>query len=218
MRIRRKKWAAPELNAADYFIQNPYEQRGKWSEVFARQNPLHLEIGCGRGGFISQMAIENPDINYLAVDIKLDMLGTARRNIEKIFTENQRDIDNIKLTVYNMESLKIMLTEQDKVERMYINFCNPWYKSGDKKHRLTHTRQLMRYKEFLTPQAEIWFKTDDAPLFEESLEYFDECGFKITYITRDLHNSDFVGSIPTEHEKMFTEQGIPTKFLIAVNQ
>ncbi|MEG1778932.1 MAG: methyltransferase domain-containing protein, partial [Oscillospiraceae bacterium] len=106
MRIRRKKWAAPELNAADYFIQNPYEQRGKWSEVFARQNPLHLEIGCGRGGFISQMAIENPDINYLAVDIKLDMLGTARRNIEKIFTENQRDIDNIKLTVYNMESLK----------------------------------------------------------------------------------------------------------------
>ncbi|MGL4773786.1 MAG: tRNA (guanosine(46)-N7)-methyltransferase TrmB, partial [Clostridium sp.] len=102
--------------------------------------------------------------------------------------------------------------------RIYINFCNPWPKERHKKRRLTHNRQLEKYKTFLRPEGEIWFKTDDDPLFEESLEYFKESGFNIEYITYDLHKSGFKGNVVTEHEKMFTGMGIKTKFLIAKQQ
>jgi len=108
-----------------------------------------------------------------------------------------------------------MLDEKDVIERIYINFCNPWPKDRHKKRRLTHTRQLQKYKKFLKSGAEIWFKTDDDELFEESLEYFKECNLEIKYITYDLHASGFEGNVSTEHEEMFTAQGIKTKFLIA---
>ena len=99
---------------------------------------------------------------------------------------------------------------------IYINFCNPWGREKHKKRRLTHTRQLTHYKTFLKKDGEIFFKTDDDGLFEESLTYFSESGFTLTYITRDLHNSDVKDNIQTEHEKMFSEQGIKIKFCIAV--
>ena len=111
-----------------------------------------------------------------------------------------------------------MIGDGDEVERIYINFCNPWPKDRHKKRRLTHTRQLENYKKFMVDGAEIWFKTDDDELFEESLEYFKESNIEVTYLTRDLHNSGFEGNVVTEHEKMFTEQGIKTKFLIAKYQ
>ena len=103
------------------------------------------------------------------------------------------------------------------MERIYINFCNPWsQKAKHRKRRLTHPRQLEQYKTFLAPGGEIWFKTDDDSLFADSVHYFEECGFSIRYQTLDLHHSGFEGNIPTEHEAMFSEQGIPIKFLIAV--
>ena len=108
-----------------------------------------------------------------------------------------------------------MLDEEDKISRIYINFCNPWPKERHKKRRLTHTRQLENYRKFLVDDGEIFFKTDDDTLFEESLEYFKEANFNIEFITYDLHNSEFEGNVMTEHERMFTEQGIKTKFLIA---
>lgn len=103
------------------------------------------------------------------------------------------------------------------MDRIYINFCNPWPKKKHKKKRLTYPRQLFSYQEFLKDGGEIWFKTDDDELFEESLEYFKLCGFTQKYLTRDLANSGFAENILTEHEKMFMEQGIPIKFLIAQN-
>ncbi len=111
-----------------------------------------------------------------------------------------------------------MLDENDKISRIYINFCNPWPKKKHKKRRLTHTRQLTQYRNFLKENGEIWFKTDDDELFEESLEYFKEGKFRIEYITYDLHTSGFEGNVQTEHERMFTEQGIKTKFLIAIKE
>ncbi len=109
-----------------------------------------------------------------------------------------------------------ILSKEDVVSRIYINFCNPWPKEKHKKRRLTHMRQLEQYKTFLKSQGEIYFKTDDDELFEESLEYFNEAGFRIKYITYDLHNSDVQGNVQTEHENMFSEQGIKIKFLIAM--
>lgn len=216
MRIRKKKWAEPELKSVDYYIENSKEKRGKWREEFPKPSPLHLEIGCGKGTFAAQMALDYPDINFLAVDIKIDMLGVGKRNIERMFEEAGRTPDNVRLSVVNVEHAEDIFSPEDKIERMYINFCNPWPKPKDKKHRLTHSRQLERYKTFLQPGSEIWFKTDDEQLFKESQQYFQESGFSIRYLTQDLHSSGFEGSPATEHEKMFTAEGIPTKFLIAV--
>lgn len=216
MRMRKKPWARPELEASDFFVTNPKEYRGEWKKEFGNDKPMYLELGCGKGTFIAVHGSENPDINYIAVDIKDEVLGLAKRNIEKAYEEKNVTLDNIKLMAHEIGIINEMLSEEDVISRIYINFCNPWPKKKHKKRRLTHTRQLEQYKTFLKDQGEIYFKTDDDELFEESLEYFNEAEFEIQYITYDLHNSDFQGNVETEHEKMFTEKGIKTKFLIAV--
>ncbi|MBQ7522249.1 MAG: tRNA (guanosine(46)-N7)-methyltransferase TrmB [Clostridia bacterium] len=214
MRIRRKKWARPELAVCDFFVKNPEENRGHWNDCFTHRQPLYLEVGCGKGSFIGEIARRNPSNNYIGVDIKPDMLGVARRNIVEIFQE--KTVDNILLTAYNVERIENIFTPDDVIEGIYINFCNPWGREKHKKRRLTHTRQLAHYKTFLKKGGTVFFKTDDDGLFEESLVYFAESGFTVTYITRDLHNSGMTDNIPTEHEKMFSEQGIPIKFCTAV--
>ncbi len=215
MRMRNKPWAKPELEACDYFIKEPQLLKSKWQQQFKKQQPFHIELGCGKGGFIAQAALMNTDINYLAIDLEYKMLGLARRKVSAAYEEKGVPTDNILLTAYNIEKISELLDANDKVERIYINFCNPWPRNKHKKHRLTHPRQLTQYKDFLKIGGEIRFKTDDDALFEESIEYFEECGFGIDYITRDLHNSDFDENIMTEHEKMFSEEGINIKFLIA---
>ncbi len=215
MRMRNKPWAKPELEACDYFVQQPEAKKGKWLESFRKQQPFYVELGCGKGGFMAQAASVNREINYLAIDIEYKMLGVARRNISRVFEEKALPTDNILLTAYNIEKIEEILDEKDTVDRIHINFCNPWPKKKHKKHRLTHPRQLTQYKNFLRDGGEIHFKTDDDELFEESIEYFRECFFDIAYITRDLHTSGYEPNILTEHEKMFSEEGIKIKFLIA---
>ena len=214
MRIRHKPWAKPELEASSFFIKEPDALKNRWLSQYTRQQPFYLELGCGKGGFISRAAVLNPDINYLAVDIKYEMLGLAKRNVEKAFAQCGRNTDNVLLTAHNIERVELMLGEADRVDRIYINFCNPWPRTKHKKRRLTHTRQLMKYRSFLADGGEIHFKTDDDPLFEESLDYFRECGFEVSYITYDLHASGYQPNIITEHEKMFSDEGIKIKFVI----
>lgn len=219
MRLRHKPWAVPELNASAFYIKEPREQIGRWKSLFKNpQNPLYLELGCGKGTFISKMAVSNDNINFIGIDIKSEVLGLTKRNIVKEFEAASKSPDNVLITIHDIERIFLMMSPDDSVDRIYINFCNPWPKHSDNKKRLTYTRQLETYKKFLKKGAEIWFKTDDDRLFSDSKKYFDECGFKIKYETADLHNSGFNESIATEHENMFTEMGIPTKFLIAVNE
>ena len=216
MRIRSKPWARPELAACPYFTENPVEFKGSWRKHFARpEQPLHIELGCGKGGFMAQLAPSQPDINFMALDIKFEMLGVARRKIAAAYEQGSIAADNILLVKTNIESIIPIFSAEDSVSRIYINFCNPWQKAPDKKHRLTYPRQLMKYREFLCDGGEIRFKTDNDGLFEDSLGYFEECGFEIEYLTRDLHSSDFAGNIMTEHELMFSAEGIPIKMLIA---
>ncbi len=217
MRMRKKKWALPELLTCGFFIEHPQEFRGRWKELFPRQDiPMRLELGCGKGTFAAQMGLQEPDVNFLGIDLIDDMLGVAQRNIKRIYSEAQRPIDNIRLTAWDIERLSLIMDENDCFERMYINFCNPWPKAKHRKKRLTHPKQLALYRRHLAPDGEIWFKTDSDLLFQDSLTYFRESGFAIIYQTLDLHHSDFQGFTPmTEHEKMFTEEGISTKFLIA---
>ena len=215
MRLRKKPWARPELEACPFFVVNPSEYKGKWQQFFGEERTSYMELGCGKGTFMAVHGSQNPDINYITIDIKDEVLVLAKRNIEKAYEEKGHKLDNVALMSQEIALIDNMLDENDEVSRIYINFCNPWPKDRHKKRRLTHTRQLEKYKVFLKKGGEVWFKTDDDTLFEESLEYFKEANFEIKYITYDLHNSGFEGNVMTEHEKMFTEQGIKTKFLIA---
>ena len=218
MRIRKKKWVDEELEKCKFLINNPEEQIGKWKEIFKNENPIYLELGCGKGGFASQFGIKNTNKNLICIDEAKAMLGIAKRKIEKEYLEHNQEINNICIVLYDIERISKIFDENDKIKRIYINFCNPWPRGKHKKRRLTHPRQLEQYKKFLTPNAEIHFKTDDDELFQESIEYFNETGFTILEKTYDLHNYNgeaLKQNIVTEHEKMFSEQGIKIKFLRA---
>lgn len=216
MRIRFKPWARPELEASQFYIDNPQDYKEKWETLYKNKSPMHIELGCGKGSFISKLAAENKNINYLAIDLVDAMLGLAKRNIEQTYKEQNQEIDNVILTRFDIERIFLILGKKDKVERIYINFCNPWPRGKHHKKRLTHIRQLEKYKGFLSNHGEIYFKTDDDNLFQDSLIYFKECGFEIIKQTYDLTNEpDFWNNIETEHEKMFKEQGIKIKACIA---
>ena len=188
MRIRYKKWARPELEASKFYEDNPEEWKGKWKEHFTKtSNPIHLELGCGKGQFISKLAVENQNTNYIAIDLVDAMLGLAKRNIENAYKEENIEPENVIITRFDIERINLILDKKDNIERIYINFCNPWPKGKHRKKRLTHSKQLEKYKQFLQPNAEIYFKTDDDGLFESSLIYLEESGFKVVSKTYDLH-------------------------------
>lgn len=162
MRIRKKKWAEPELSVCNFYVKNPEENAGKWMQAFKKEQPLYLEIGCGKGGFAGQLALKNPDKNIIALDIKVDMLGVGRRTIVKLFEDagkTQDDITNLLLVKYNVEMLDKIITADDKIDRLFINFCNPWPRAKHKKRRLTYYKKLEMYKTFLKPDSRIRFKT-----------------------------------------------------------
>ncbi len=215
MRIRHKPWAKPELEAAEFCMNDAFALRGQWRAQFARpEQPFYVELGCGKGGWVSQAAVRRPENNYLALDIKNEMLGMAKRKTEAAFAEAGREIDNIRLAILNIERVSEVLAPEDGVDRIYINFCNPWPKASHKKRRLTHPRQLVQYQAIL--RGELHFKTDDDDLFHESVEYFEESGWQILYRTEDLHADEPAENIRTEHENMFSAEGKKIKFLIAV--
>lgn len=217
MRIRRKKWARPELDACPYYIDNAEEMKGKWHEAFGdNSRHLYLELGCGKGVFAAQHALKYPDINIIAADIKADILAVGRRTVESMFSAVNRSHDNVILLRMNIVNISQLFAENDTVDRIYINFCNPWNRGKHNKRRLTHPRQLEQYKNILKPEGELRFKTDDDELFEDSVEYFKECGWEITYITRDLHAEKLPDNLITEHERMFANEGKKIKFLIAL--
>ena len=143
------------------------------------------------------------------------MLGLSKRNIEEKYLEKNIPINNLYLIRMNAERILDVFSTEDKVDRIYINFCNPWPRGKHKKRRLTHTRQLENYKTFLSSKGEIYFKTDNDELFEESITYFEESGFEIVTKTFDLKNNLIFEDIETEHEKMYSEQNIKIKALIA---
>ncbi len=214
MRIRRRKWAKQELEEAAFYIDNPSIYKNKWREQFPKNQPLHVELGCGKGNFIANLAVTHPDINYIAVDMIEAMLGLSKRNVEQAY-QNQNP-ENLFLIRANVERILEVFGEKDTVDRIYINFCNPWPRGKHNKRRLTHTKQLENYKIFLQKGGEIYFKTDNDELFEASLEYLQNCGFQIIVQTKDLHNAPiFEENIVTEHEKMFSEEGIAIKAFIA---
>lgn len=211
MRLRKKWWARPELEASPLFksFDEAKDLKGRWKQEFNNNNDIYLELGCGRGGFARQLALKEINKNLIAVDIKDEILVYTLRNIQS------EELTNVRIIAMEISFIEEVF-DNNEISRIYINFCNPWPKARHNKRRLTHTRFLTKYKKFLKQGGEIYFKTDDLDLFEASLDYFNESGFELIYVTYDLHNSDYAdNNIMTEYESKFKEQGVKIKFLIA---
>jgi len=203
MRMRKKKHGDKRLHSCgDLWVQKPEEYKGNWKDVFENDLPLHVEIGCGKGGFITQLAQKNPDINYIAIEKLIDVLVLAA---EKAKTNG---ITNIRFILGDAALLEDMF-EKSEVERIYINFCDPWHKTKHKKRRLTHASFLDIYKNVLSEDGWIYFKTDNKDLFEFSLNSFCDNDFQLKNITLDLHKSGYEGNIMTEYENLFSSLGNP---------
>jgi len=203
MRMRKKKHRDERLEAcADLIIYDLSEYLSDLKEIFKNDNPIHLELGCGKGKFISELAEKTPDINYLAFEKNKDVIILA---VEKI---KRMGLKNVKFFCGDAMSLN-ETKSKTKCDRIYINFCDPLPNRGKRKQRLTHHRFLDIYSKLIIPGGEIFFKTDNRPLFEFSLNSFADYGLRLRNISLDLHNSDYTENIMTEYEMLFSEKGFP---------
>ncbi len=209
MRLRKKWYARPEMEKSFLINLNPREYKGLWRDEFKNNNPIYLELGCGNGRFLREMCIKNPHINFIGMDGKDEVLINALRKLNEI------NILNARLIPFQISFIEEIF-DKDEIDRIYINFCNPWPKNSHKKRRLTYTKFLQKYRSFLKMGSEIWFKTDDKELFEDSKKYFMESYFRIKYMTYDLHNENFYDNTITEYEEKFINKGIKIMFLIAI--
>ncbi len=216
MRLRNRPWALPELEECPYYISDAFTCSGKWHDIFANENPIWLELGCGKGLFLAGYAPFHPEINFIGADIKSLMLAYARRNIQASFNNVGADVVNCKLLSLDVERIRFAFQQEDHIEKILINFPNPWPKEAHKKRRLTHTKQLLQYKAIMSQDSEIRFKTDSDMLYEESTPYFQEAGLNIVEQLDDYYSVYPVdSSLLTEHEQKFMEKGMPIHFIRA---
>ena len=202
MRRRKKKGSDLKLLSYDNYVKKDDIEnlKGHWNEVFGNNNDIHAEFGTGRGKFITTLAKENPHINYIAMEIKEEVLLKA---VEKAANENLTNITFIWGNVNKIEDY----FDKKELSRIYINFCDPWPKKRWAKRRLTHTNFLNMYREILNPEGEIHFKTDNEGLFEFSLNEIASNNWILKNISLNLANSDFE-NVTTEYEDKFMSQGL----------
>ncbi|HEQ3063750.1 TPA: tRNA (guanosine(46)-N7)-methyltransferase TrmB [Streptococcus pyogenes] len=201
MRVRKRKGAEEHLaNNPHYVILNPEDAKGRWHDVFGNDRPIHIEVGSGKGRFITGMALKNPDINYIGIDIQLSVLSYA---LDKVLAS---EVPNVKLLRVDGSSLTNYF-EDGEVDMMYLNFSDPWPKTKHEKRRLTYKDFLDTYKRILPEHGEIHFKTDNRGLFEYSLASFSQYGMTLRQIWLDLHASNYEGNVMTEYEEKFSNKG-----------
>ena len=188
--------------------QDPKSRKGHWRELFGNDNPIHIEIGMGKGQFLMTLASQNPDINYVGIERVPTVLYKALKKQEEL------KLPNIRLMAFNADEINEVF-EKDEVERIYLNFSDPWPKDRHALRRLTSPRFLKLYDEFLKKDGFIEFKTDNRSLFDYSLEAAVEAGWKTRDVTYDLHNSEYAeGNIMTEYEEKFSSMGVPINKVI----
>ncbi|MGM9551420.1 MAG: tRNA (guanosine(46)-N7)-methyltransferase TrmB [Clostridia bacterium] len=205
MRQRNRKHLDERLNmCGDLYSDNA----DILDEEFLNHHPLHMEIGCGKGRFITTLAKNNPGINYIASEMIANIIVLAAEKAKEM------EINNIRFISGNVQYMADALPEAS-VDRIYLNFSDPWPKDRHAKRRLTHKNFLDLYRKILAPDGEIHFKTDNRPLFDFSLESFRENGWELDEVTYDLHNSGFEGNIMTEYEEKFSGLGFTINRLVA---
>lgn len=201
MRVRKRKGAEDYLeNHPQYVILNPEDAKGKWHHVFGNNNPIHIEVGSGKGAFITGMALQNPDINYIGIDIQVSVLSYA---LDKVL---ESQAPNVRLLRVDGSSLTNYFADGE-VSLMYLNFSDPWPKTKHEKRRLTYKTFLETYQQILPEHGEIHFKTDNRGLFEYSLASFSQYGMILKQVWLDLHASNYEGNVMTEYEQKFSSKG-----------
>lgn len=201
MRLRNKPWAKEKIEQhPQYVIPNPEMCKGRWQEVFDKPQPLHIEIGSGKGRFITEMARANPDINYLGIEVFQSVIVAA---LDRLI---EAELPNVKLLNVNANDLEKFFAKYD-IDRIYLNFSDPWPKKRHEKRRLTYKSYLTLYENVMKDFGELHLKTDNQSLFEYSLMSFSQYGLLLKYISLDLHNSGIEGNIMTEYEQKFSEAG-----------
>ena len=201
MRLRNVPGARETIIENQFSIQEPEQKKGKWAEVFGNDHPIHIEVGMGKGQFIIEMARRNPEINYIGIEKYSSVLVRA---VEKLEDFEQNNLRLIRMDAENIEEV----FDKDEVDRIYLNFSDPWPKDRHAKRRLTSTRFLERYNNILTPEGRVMFKTDNKDLFDFSLEQVEEAGWILENHTYDLHHSEYnEGNVMTEYEEKFSAKG-----------
>lgn len=207
MRLKHVKGADEIIKKGVYFIDNYKDYKGKWHELFANDNPIYIEIGMGKGDFIIENAIKYPNINFIGIE-KFD--SVIVRAIQK---SNELELNNLKLI--RMDAMEIDEVFDREIDKIYLNFSDPWPKERHAKRRLTSPIFLEKYDKIFKDKSIIEMKTDNNSLFEYSVDTLVEYGYKMEYITRDLYSEDVSLNIATEYEKKFVSKGININKFIA---
>ena len=205
MRLRRKPWVDQAIHDFDAFVfpkdvPASEEQQGHWAEVFGREAPLYVELGTGKGDFISQLAERTPAVNFIGIEAQQDVLYAAAKKVAAM------ELKNVRLLVFDINEIERIFA-QGEVDRFFINFCDPWPKKRHYKRRLTYVGFLEKYRKLLKTGGELHFKTDNRPLFDFSLKQFEEAQLAVRDVSFDLHAEDRPENIMTEYERKFSGFG-----------
>lgn len=206
MRLKNIKGASERILEGKYFINNPNEYKGKWHKLFNNNNPIYIEIGMGKGNFIIKNAIENPNINYIGIEMYDSVILRA---VEKT---NELELNNLYLIRTDARLIEDVFDKE--IDLIYLNFSDPWPKERHAKRRLTSTRFLARYDNIFRGDNHIIMKTDNLDLFNYSVDSLKEYGYTINEISNDLHKEKD-NIITTEYEDKFTSKGMKINYFVA---
>jgi len=209
MRLRNVRNASDLIdNNSLWVVPNPETINGKWADIFDNDHPIHLEIGCGKGKFLMEMAQTNPDVNFIGIE-KFD--SVIVRALQKLI---KKPLDNVRLLRTDAAYLTSMFATGE-ISCIYLNFSDPWPKPSHFRRRLTSMQYLERYRFVLTPQSHIFVKTDNFPLFAFSMMSSVNSGLIINRISLDWHRDMDIANIETEFEARFSKQGKPIYYIDA---
>lgn len=200
MRLKNIKGAKEKINLSPYIIQNPQQYKGKYKTLFENDNPIHLEIGMGKGDFIIGMAQKYPNINFIGIEKFDSVILRATQKLENI------ELSNLKLIRFDATEIQSIFDRE--IDTIYLNFSDPWPKNRHEDRRLTSKKFLERYDSIFKSKKHIIQKTDNRHLFEFSLQSFTNYNYKIKNISLDLHK-DEIDNVETEYEKRFVSLGYP---------
>ena len=211
MRLRNITGADVYIEQSEFVIQDFKGQKGNWREVFSNDNPIHIEVGMGKGRFLMDMAVLNPDVNYIGIEMYSSVLLRAVQKMEETPLGNLRFI--------RMDAREIEETFQEgEVDKIYLNFSDPWPKDRHAKRRLPSRQFLARFNNILKKDGNLEFKTDNRDLFDFAVEEVEPAGWKVDAITYDLHRDAVMnqGNVMTEYEEKFSSKGNPIyKYIIS---
>ena len=205
MRLRNIPGSREAIAESQYVIHEEETRAGSWHEIFGNDHPIYIEIGMGKGQFLMELARRNPDINYVGIEMYDSVLLRALQKREELEEAGEK-LDNLLFMRVDARELPDIF-EKGEVQKIYLNFSDPWPKKRHEKRRLTYKTFLDTFKQILPEHGEIHFKTDNRGLFEYSLVSFSQYGMTLKGVWLDLHASDFEGNIMTEYEKKFSSKG-----------